>query len=222
MIKTIRNYIAEHPNCTFIDIAQGSGVTGSTPCGEIWRVLRDLADPDASDDVAILIEGEENRETFRLRPGAECHAECIQDMTVNCYETLYDRSGDSREVLSTIRGWADDFFKWWWNLPESEREERGYMESIDAFAERKLHKDEYTRDTNLQEFTASAVNHAVGAYDHMSNVLNMSRPQAFLEIQKWADEFWDQYKDHKYIGEESYYDLVDKFLLKKMSQMREA
>lgn len=221
--KLIRNYIAEHPNCNFIDIATEAGLPKATTCGEIWAVLDELSELKDGWD-AILVEGTPAHNTFRLKPGSNCYVEAVQDITIQCYQKMYDRmeEPDHVQLLQDLRALAQEFEDWWWNLPESERDERGYWESIEAFAEKRLHEEEYTRDTNLQEFTASAVNHAVGAYDHMSNVLNMSRPQAFLEIQKWADEFWDQYKDHKYTGEESYYDLVDKFLLKKMSQMKEA
>ena len=66
------------------------------------------------------------------------YVEAVQDITVNCYEPLYENMEDSRAVLATIRAWATEFEDWWWSLSEEEQDRRDYLLSIDKFCERHL------------------------------------------------------------------------------------
>ena len=214
--KEIRNYIAEHPNCKFYDIV-ASGRTGSATCGEIWDALKDLSNSSGYD--RILIEGTKDQETFRLAPGRNCYVEAVQDITIQCYKKLYDQmeDPDHAHVLDEIRVWAKAFEDWWWNLPESTREECGYWEAIDAFCGRLLGEGK-SRDSNLQEFTAILIQSGYFS-DELTGKQDLSREEAFSVIREWADEFWDSYKDvdamEDVIGGRSYYDRVDMFIKEK-------
>ena len=224
----IRNFIAEHPNYKFADIAHDSDLPGDVTCGEIWKELRELADPECNTRDRILIEGEEDHETFRLRPGDACYTECVQEITIQCYKKLYDRMDelDHVQILRDIRRWAQEFEDWWWQLPESTREDANYWDAIDTYCASLL-GERITRESNLQEFTADAIcrEHYDDCYGYMLDELNMSREDAFAKIREWADEFWADYS-HRNIFDEcldgaSYYDLVDAFIDKKAKSMRE-
>lgn len=222
LTKQIRDFIAENPNCNFYDIAAKAGLPSSTTCGEIWDALDILSDGDG-----ILIEGGENEETFRIRPGAECFVEAVQDITINVYQELYNKmeEPDSRALLQDIRIWAHEFENWWWSLKESDRDRIGYFEAIDSFCQALLTPNNgISRDSNIQEFTARAM--SAEFYDkgwgHLIHDLNMARESAFAKIREWADEFWSEYNDRNVLDDleegASYYDKVDAFLRDKISQ----
>lgn len=214
--KQIRNFIAENPNCNFNDIATRAGLPGDTTCGEIWDALNLLADDN------ILIEGEENKETFRIKPGASCYVEAVQDITINVYQELYDKmeEPDSRALLQDIRIWAQEFEDWWWSLKESDRDRIGYQEAIDSFSDALLTPNKgITRESNSQEFTARVYDKCWG---HLTVCLKMARESAFAKIREWADEFWSEYKCRNVLDDVvdgvSYYDKVDAFLTEKISR----
>lgn len=222
--KTIRNYIAEHPNCNFSDIATKAGLPSTTPANQIWRHLRELADEDGVSYNIILIEGEEGKETFRLRPGTACYIECVQDITIQCYQKMYADMDepDHAQLLQDIRIWAQEFEDWWWNLPESHRDDIGYWDAIDKYCDRLLKGNHagITRESNLQEFTAIAVEHNILS-DKLMGEKNLSREDAFAQIRSWADKFWEEYKDINVFEDIregiSYYDRVDAFIKKQIS-----
>lgn len=227
LTKQIRNFIAENPNCNFNDIATKAGLPGSTTCGEIWESLDRLADGDCALYDRIVIDGDENKETFRLRPGSQCFVEAVQDITVNVYQELYNKmeEPDSRALLQDIRIWAQEFEAWWWSLKESDRDRIGYFEAIDSFCQALLTPNNgISRDSNLQEFTARAMSHEFcdKCWDVLFYDRNMGREAAFAKIREWADEFWSEYKDRNVLDDleegASYYDKVDAFLRDKISQ----
>lgn len=182
--QIIRDYIAEHPDCSYLNILDAPEVADFG----IKRIKSALQELEASG----IIQSE--CETYRIRPGNQCYAEAVQDLTLNCYQAMYDRmpEPDSRIVLQEIRSWARRFEDWWWGLKESERDRRGYLETIDAFGDILIGKDLFiTWESNLQEFTSKAFEPAVRNYLSVQKML--SREEVFTLVRGWAEEFWGRH-----------------------------
>ena len=150
-------------------------------------------------------------------------------------DNKYDQ--DSRNVLETMRDWAEEFETWWQSHDEDWICEHDYVEEIDKYTDLKCKEylrsicdpigdsecDEFNRQSNLQEFTALAVDraHYDNFFGYLMNERNMSREEAFKTIRDWADEFWFSYRDRPafevYKSGMSYYDLVDQFISAKLA-----
>ena len=163
--------------------------------------------------------------------------EAIQEVTLAAWPVIwadnkYDQ--DSRNVLETMREWAEEFETWWQSHDEDWICEHDYVEEIDKYTDLKC--KEYLRDlcdridddtfsqwSNLQEFTALAVSkeHYDTFFGFLFNERNMSREDVFKLIREWADEFWFSYSARPafevYKAGMSYYDLVDQFISAKLA-----
>lgn len=165
--------------------------------------------------------------------------EAIQEVTLAAWPVIwadnkYDQ--DSREVLETLRDWAEEFENWWLEHDEDWIDDHDYVEEIWKYTDlkskayvRKLDDviEGPDRANNLQEFTAFAV--CRENYDHvfgyMMEKLRMTREQALDKIRKWADDFWFKYVDRDvfedYKNGVSYYDLADEYLRDAVTKLKE-
>lgn len=69
--------------------------------------------------------------------------EAAQDITINCYEELYEYMPNHTAALEQIRSWAKEFEEWWQSMDEEEQDKADYLESIDEFCCKKMHEDRY-------------------------------------------------------------------------------
>ena len=155
--------------------------------------------------------------------------EAVQEVTLAAWPVIwagnkYDQ--DSRNVLETIRDWAEDFENEWLKKGDDYVDSHDWLEEIQAYTEVKCREylrsleveDEFlNRESNIQEFTSLAIEDSI--WHTLFFEKNMTREECFKLIREWADEFWDEYKTHDawedYKAGNSYYDLVDAFLQKK-------
>lgn len=69
--------------------------------------------------------------------------EAVQDITINCYEELYEYMPNHTATLEQIQSWAKEFEEWWQSMDEEEREKKDYWESIDEFSCKKMRENRY-------------------------------------------------------------------------------
>lgn len=127
MKDIIYDYILEHPNCNFVDIAKQCG---KARCGEVWEALTELAGENKID----IIDGER----FRYKPDRYRLIETVQFMMVFAFPKMDDPNRDLREIFREIYSWAQEFEDAWNNLPLSEQERRGFGIEVCRFCKEKL------------------------------------------------------------------------------------
>lgn len=167
--------------------------------------------------------------------------EAIQEVTLAAWPVIWDDNKydqDSRNVLETIRDWAEEFETWWVSHDEDWLDEHDYLEEVWKYTDLKCKEylrnicdstgdDTFSRWSNLQEFTALATDraHYDSFFGYLMGERNMSREDAFKLIREWADEFWFNYYSQSafeiYKSGMSYYDLVDKFIEEKLAALKE-
>lgn len=168
--------------------------------------------------------------------------EAIQEVTLAAWPVIYADNKydqDSREVLETLREWAEEFETWWEGHDEDWICSHDYVEEVGRYTDLKCKEylrniadptsgeDAFNRWSNVQEFTALAVDktHYDKFFGYLFNDRNMSREDAFKLIREWADEFWFyRYTSIKafelYKSGMSYYDYVDQFVEEKLAQLK--
>ena len=141
MAKTITDivldYIAEHPNCKFMDLAVLPDLA-KVKCGDIWAALNGLV---RSND--IYIEGPLNQETFRVVPASRSLIATVQYMMAYAFPKLDSPDKDKQGVFDEIRKWALEYEENLWNLPRSKREVIVPQTSLEEFCAKKLNQNQY-------------------------------------------------------------------------------
>lgn len=73
--------------------------------------------------------------------------ESIQEVTLRAWPTVYGEDNkydqDSREVLRELRGWAEEFEKWWQSHDEVWKDITDYVIEVWRFTDKKV--EEYLK-----------------------------------------------------------------------------
>ena len=71
--------------------------------------------------------------------------ESIQEVTLRAWPTVYGEDNkydqDSREVLRELRGWAEEFEKWWQSHDEVWKDITDYVIEVWRFTDKKVEED---------------------------------------------------------------------------------
>lgn len=166
--------------------------------------------------------------------------ESVQEVTLAAWPVIWDNNKydqDSRVVLEVMRDWGEQFENWWIGHDDDWIDSHDYVEEIWKYTDLKCKEylrninasaegSELNRESNIQEFTALAVDrsHYDNFFGYLMGEKSMSREEGFKVIRDWADEFWGEYIKmdafELYEKGESYYDCVDEFIAKKISAMK--
>ena len=132
--------------------------------------------------------------------------ESVQEMTLYAWPIIWNDNKydqDSREVLITIREWAEEFDNWWMSHDENWRDRMDYVEELGIFAARKCKEylkelcvDPETGETKIFDETghliATRTENAPENKGHIEETIDVMIAIASLAEHRLSDEVCDR------------------------------